>query len=493
VFLGAVPGLPAGLPKDDVSKDIPVPEGTAPVDFGLYGQHKVTDANGNDEWVDNVVMPLIDPQTGKVTTDPTIGIRADELAYNDTYNLTLAKTGSASVAGVAAQQAQLKTMIAVAKSTPEGRAALAAAQGGAKNADWTAAIAGVGATGKTGSNHFDGWGMDQNGRASRLGVKGSEDLGNGLKAVYQMEFDVRVANDNGDNVLTDGNRNNALAMRNTYAGLAGNWGTFLMGRHDTPLKMSTSRLDLFADTLADMNFTVGFQDLRADNAVAYVSPSLYGLNFSGAVIPAGGATGGTGWNSDADGLAEAWSTGLTYSNGPFFASAAYENLGSNLWTGGQTFNTIYGNLNQDVLYRGLYGSGAKDDTKWRLGLGLLNWNGFTLQGIYENRSHVLGAPDQSDMQLWQLQAQYAFGNTAVKGMYGHASVDQCADPFNAGFRFYCGLGLDGTENSDMDTCAVGVDHNFSKRTKAYLLYTAVNSDNNSSDWNGVSIGMMHSF
>ena len=63
-----------------------------------------------------------------------------------------------------------------------------------------------------------------------------------------------------------------------------------MGRHDTPLKISTGKLDLFADTLADMNATVGFQDLRADNAVAYISPSFSGFTLAAAIVPAGGST-----------------------------------------------------------------------------------------------------------------------------------------------------------------------------------------------------------
>jgi hypothetical protein len=57
------------------------------------------------------------------------------------------------------------------------------------------------------------------------------------------------------------------------------------------MKISTGKLDLFADTMADYNGTVGFRDLRADNVVAYISPSLAGFQLSGAIVPSGGATG----------------------------------------------------------------------------------------------------------------------------------------------------------------------------------------------------------
>jgi predicted porin len=63
-------------------------------------------------------------------------------------------------------------------------------------------------------------------------------------------------------------------MRNSFVGLTGGWGTFVVGRNDTPYKTSTGKLDLFADTMADYNGTVGFDDVRADNAIAYVSPNL---------------------------------------------------------------------------------------------------------------------------------------------------------------------------------------------------------------------------
>ena len=52
---------------------------------------------------------------------------------------------------------------------------------------------------------------------------------------------------------------------------------------------------------------------------------------------------------------------------------------------------------------------------------------------------------------------------------------------------------------DKNTWAVGFDHNFSKRTQAYVLYTAVDDDNDDNilgtdqSWSGFSIGMVHKF
>ena len=374
----------------------------------------------------------------------------------------------------------------------EVQAIQSAAQFGAINAD----INQIGqalalARANAGSNQFKGWGVNQNSRSSRIGVKGSEDLGGGLKAIYQVEFGVDLSNESRDSYIANGNRGNGIVLRNTFVGLAGGFGTFLVGRHDTPHKISSGKLDLFADTLADYNYTVGFHDVRADNAVAYISPSFSGFQFAGAVIPSGGATALGGWNTDADSAGDAWSVALIYANGPFYASAAYEKLGDEHW---KTANIGGYDLDQDSIYRGLYGKGADDDTKWRIGLGLLDWNGFTLTGIYESRTNVFGAPSRADLQLWQIQAGYAFGNNTIKGMYGQVDAENCADPFGDGFRFTCNYGLDTFEQRDKDTWAIGFDHNFSKRTKAYVLYTAVDDDSSlESDWSGFSLGMIHKF
>jgi predicted porin len=46
---------------------------------------------------------------------------------------------------------------------------------------------------------------------------------------------------------------------------------------------------------------------------------------------------------------------------------------------------------------------------------------------------------------------------------------------------------------DKQTWAIGLDHNFSRRTKIYALYTAVDDDKDDADWYGFSMGMMHRF
>jgi len=340
---------------------------------------------------------------------------------------------------------------------------------------------------------YKGWGMDQSwfGPASRVGVKGSEDLGNGLKAVYQIELGVDMTNAYRDANITNGNRADGFAFRNTFVGLAGDWGTFLLGRHDTPLKISTGKLDLFSDTLADYNNTIGYQDLRADSAVAYISPSWSGFQFMAAIVPQGGATALGVFNPDEDSIAGAYSLAAIYKNGPFYGSVAYESLEAENFAA------------DDANYELLYGEGmtAESDNKWRVGLGLLDWNGFSLTAIYEDREHIYGAPEDADGNFFQVQAGYAFGNNMIKAMWGRADLNRCADPNNVGFRYTCPSSALGeyfaenilVQNSEKSSWAVGYDYNFSKRTTAFALYTQVTDNIEDADWSGFSIGMLHRF
>ena len=117
--------------------------------------------------------------------------------------------------------------------------------------------------------------------SSRLGVRGTESLGGGLNAIFQIESNVSA--DTGGGVL---------ASRETFAGLQGSWGTFKIGNFLAPLDdlhpifgnvptYTTSILstaDLWAQgTLS--KFAGGF-DARLGNSVRYDSPSISGFSFS---------------------------------------------------------------------------------------------------------------------------------------------------------------------------------------------------------------------
>ncbi|MBK1721435.1 porin [Thiocystis violacea] len=344
--------------------------------------------------------------------------------------------------------------------------------------------------------NYQGWGLNGGGaipgalRANRIGVKGSEDLGNGLKAIYQVEFGIQMTEEStAGNVASGGNAEH-VTMRNTFAGLAGGWGTFVVGRNDTPYKTSTAKLDLFTDTMADYNGTVGFDDIRADNAVAYVSPSMSGFQLAAAVHAGGASTAISEENINSDSIAEAYSLAGIYSNGPFYASLAYESLSNELFMNSLT-SQLGSTLSQTFPWVRRAGYVGDDYTKWRLGLGLMDWNGFTLTGIYEEQSNLpegqINPLANDKLNLWQIQAGYAFANNMVKAMYGSGNRDGRVDEFNSVNEFKDSI------EGDYYTWAIAFDHNFSKRTKAYVLYTQVDDDAPQAGWDGFSVGMIHDF
>jgi predicted porin len=286
-----------------------------------------------------------------------------------------------------------------------------------------------------------------NSHSSRFGIKGSEDLGNGLSAVFQMEFDI-----SGDSQGNVGN------TRNTYVALAGNWGVAGIGQVDTPYKSSTSSLELFGDNVGDAN-QLGFDDIRATDAVFYMSPNWNGFSFVAAVVLPSSST-------DADGI-EATSISGTYSNGPFFATLAYEDLS------GEYVDDIYG-----------LGTNVADYDKWRLGLGYTA-NGLHVGFIYEDRDlndlSVLIPASKDSGDSWQLSASYTMGNNTLKAAYGEAD-DMVRNSVAAGFQV-----------DDVDQWSIGLDHKLSTRTKVYAVYSDYNTNATNADWDALSVGIVHKF
>jgi len=346
---------------------------------------------------------------------------------------------------------------------------------------------------------FTGWNMAS--RSSRLGVRGAEDLGGGLKAIYQLEVNVPMLNNNND---IDDNDRGRIRMRNSFVGLSGGFGRLLVGRHDTPHKLSTGRLDLFNNTIVDYENALGFQDLRVDNIILYRSPNFNGFEFMGAVIPSGGDTPiGSGVPGDnPDGIADAFSLAAIYRNGPFYVGAGFERFGEDHWKGLEE-DVVDSNGVVQRAYNGILDYGrAEDSDKWRLGLGVLDWNGFTVVALYESHSNTYGAPEDADMDIWQIQAGYSFGNNMIKAAYGQNDLEGCvgtlySNTCAAAVRAELGVSgaadIDFLNNRDFDNWVVGIDHNFSRRTRVYALYTQTSSDQQDSDWSALSLGMEHRF
>ncbi len=139
----------------------------------------------------------------------------------------------------------------------------------------------------------DGTGAGTNGdpnmvsQTSAFGIKGSEDLGDGLKAIYKLEWQVDVA-DGG--VRIDGSTeggNAGLIKRDQFVGLKGGWGTAQVGTMSTNYKEKGGQVDAlyrteiegrgFMNTQSQLHNGRSLQRGRMTNLAKYTSPKMAGI------------------------------------------------------------------------------------------------------------------------------------------------------------------------------------------------------------------------
>jgi predicted porin len=153
-------------------------------------------------------------------------------------------------------------------------------------------------------------------QGSRWGLKGSEDLGGGLKAIFQLESGFNPNNGKMGSYGTG----TKLFGRQAYVGLTQDaYGTLTLGRQYDPL------VDLVQPLTGDNFFGSTFttpgdvdnndNSSRTNNAIKYVSPVWGGFQFEG-MYALGGVAGATG-------AGQSWAGAATWSGGPFSVAAGY--------------------------------------------------------------------------------------------------------------------------------------------------------------------------
>jgi predicted porin len=151
---------------------------------------------------------------------------------------------------------------------------------------------------------------------SRLGFKGSEDLGGGLSAIFALESGINAD----DGTLAYGGR---LFGRQSWVGLSGNFGSVKLGRQLTSTFLALQTVDPFTTNSAGdgqraYGYGLGKIDpiSRADNSVIYQAPTFAGFT----------ALAGYGFGEQA-GQINKFSTkfaGANYVNGPLTVVASYQ-------------------------------------------------------------------------------------------------------------------------------------------------------------------------
>ena len=143
-------------------------------------------------------------------------------------------------------------------------------------------------------------GSMMNNGTSRLGVRGVEDLGGGLKAGFQFETGLDLDN---------GGSSSAFWSRQANIWLGGNWGTVKLGRQFTPSYLTTSTFELTGAALYSvLANTYKFAGIgrRANSAFAYITPNFGGFTGALAYVT----------KTDLEKPKAAYDLGLMYANGP---------------------------------------------------------------------------------------------------------------------------------------------------------------------------------
>lgn len=151
--------------------------------------------------------------------------------------------------------------------------------------------------------------VERENHASRLGFRGTEDLGGGLSAIFNLENEILA-----DTGAQKGN----LFERQAWVGFRGAFGTAYVGRTKDLIDGAQGRVEPFAadgvvGKVDEAMMRSGVGASRVSNSLTYASPS-----FSGLVLSAQGVA------SEVNGAAAGFSVLTTYDGGPVSLHAGYE-------------------------------------------------------------------------------------------------------------------------------------------------------------------------
>ncbi|HHT8607073.1 TPA: porin [Neisseria meningitidis] len=316
---------------------------------------------------------------------------------------------------------------------------------------------------------------------SFIGFKGSEDLGEGLKAVWQLEQDVSVA---GGGATRWGNRE-------SFVGLAGEFGTLRAGRVANQFDDASKAIDPW-----DSNNVVASQlgiFKRHDDmpvSVRYDSPDFSGFSGSVQFVPAQNSKSAykPAYVDEKEMVhaavvgkpgSDVYYAGLNYKNGGFAGNYAFK-------------YAKHANVGRDAFNLFLLGR-IGDDDEAKGTDPLKNHQVHRLTGGYEEGGLNLALAAQLDLSEngdktknstteIAATASYRFGNAVPRISYAH------------GFDFI-ERGKKG-ENTSYDQIIAGVDYDFSKRTSAIVSGAWLKRNTgigNYTQINAASVGLRHKF
>lgn len=321
---------------------------------------------------------------------------------------------------------------------------------------------------------------------SFIGFKGSEDLGEGLKAVWQLEQDVSVA---GGGASQWGNRE-------SFIGLAGEFGTLRAGRVANQFDDASQAINPW-DSNNDVASQLGIFKRHDDMPVSvrYDSPEFSGFSGSVQFVPAQNSKSAykpayyTKYTNNNLTLVPAvvgkpgsdvYYAGLNYKNGGFAGNYAFK-------------YARHANVGRNAFELFLIGSATSDEAKGTDPL--KNHQVHRLTGGYEEGGLNLALAAQLDLSEngdkaktknstteIAATASYRFGNAVPRISYAHGF-----DLIERGKK---------GENTSYDQIIAGVDYDFSKRTSAIVSGAWLKRNTgigNYTQINAASVGLRHKF
>lgn len=288
-------------------------------------------------------------------------------------------------------------------------------------------------------------------QGNRLGFKGVEDLGNGLKAVFLVEQGLGL-DSSSDATSAAGTVKTISFTRQAYVGLAGGFGTAIAGRLYTPHFSFVSAIDPFAaGTVGAYKNVYGgglFDPTRVDNAVAYVSPSFGGFNVTAAY-----SNNAIGQESGVDN---------SHNNTVYALLARY------------TAGPIDAGVNLHRIAVGSGNFGSANYTGTGVNPTAKNYDNLTLGGTYDfkvvklaalysynllDSSAVNGGAPIADVRLenWMIGATVPVGKFDIKASYMFSDGNTAA-------------------GGNAQQLAFGANYKLSKRTDLYTAYSVIDND-----------------
>ena len=292
--------------------------------------------------------------------------------------------------------------------------------------------------------------------SSRFGVRGTEDLGGGLKATFNIEAGVNW--DTGAAASTS-----QFWGRRAVVGLAGSFGEVRLGRDYTPGYSAIGTTDVMGLGLFGNWLSFGGNGgitSRASNGLHYTG------SFGGLTVRAMYATGEADGVSAPKGSGDMYGLSGVYAAGPLTVQAYYQSREFNNGVGGTAdaaeygagaqyrFGTVRVALNYGMADTDIPGGGSIEHEAINLGLGVKLGAGEVLFNYVQQEVDTAGSPEAKSFGI-------AYVHPLSKRTNLYATYGQMDNKNGGDFALRsAGFGVGGSANADPKAFAVGVRHRF---------------------------------